>query len=254
MTSRTSASPKARVAFSTEYRTTIAPTTNSAISRCGHDWAHEADARTKERAAGISEEPLTAGGAARGVPLAFSRAAPHTAPQRATKNRDGYGFQMRHRRPAERRQVDPFQRAHPDRRGAGRQLSVLHHRAQCRRGRRARPASRRSGPDRRLQTDHSDAADLRRHRRPRARRLQGRRAWQSVPRQYPRMRRHRPCRALFRGWRRDACRGRRRSDPRHRDDRDRADARRSRKPRETRRRAGEEGEGRRQGSRKNFSI
>ncbi|WP_424363825.1 DUF933 domain-containing protein [Methylocystis parvus] len=61
------------------------------------------------------------------------------------------------------------------------------------------------------------------------------------------MRRHRPCRALLRGWRRDPCRGRRRSDPRHRDDRDRADARRSRKPRKARRAAREEGQGRRQG-------
>ena len=48
------------------------------------------------------------------------------------------GLQMRHRRPAECRQVDPLQRADPDRGGAGGELSVLHHRAQCRRRRRAR--------------------------------------------------------------------------------------------------------------------
>ncbi len=42
---------------------------------------------------------------------------------------------MRHRRPAQCRQVDPVQRADADRGGPGRQLSLLHHRAQCRRRR-----------------------------------------------------------------------------------------------------------------------
>ena len=45
-----------------------------------------------------------------------------------------------------------------------------------------------------------------------------------------------------------------RSDPRHRDDRDRTDAGRSRQPRKARRRAGEEGQGRRQGSQGARSI
>ena len=88
--------------------------------------------------------------------------------------------------------------------------------------------------DRRLQGDHPDAADLRRHRRPGARRLQGRGARQPVSRQHPRVRRHRPCRALFRGRRRHPCRGPDRSALRHRDDRDRIDARRSRQPRAAR--------------------
>ena len=49
---------------------------------------------------------------------------------------------MRHRRPAECRQVDAVQRADADRGGAGGELSVLHHRAECRRGRGARSAAR----------------------------------------------------------------------------------------------------------------
>ena len=56
-----------------------------------------------------------------------------------------HGLQMRHRRPAERRQVHPLQRADADGGGAGGQLSVLHHRAQRRRRRRARPAARQAG-------------------------------------------------------------------------------------------------------------
>ena len=59
------------------------------------------------------------------------------------------GFKMRHRRPAERRQVDPVQRADPDGGGAGGELSVLHHRAERRRRGRARRAARRAGRDRR---------------------------------------------------------------------------------------------------------
>ena len=47
---------------------------------------------------------------------------------------------MRHRRPAECRQVDALQCAHADRGGAGGQLPVLHHRAEC----------RQRGPDPRL--------------------------------------------------------------------------------------------------------
>ena len=92
-------------------------------------------------------------------------------------------------------------------------------------------ASRRPGRNRRLEGDHPDPAHLRRHRRPRARRLEGRGARQPVPRQHPRMRRDRPCRALLRGRRRHPCRGPHRSAVRHRHDRDRADARRPRKPR-----------------------
>ena len=52
---------------------------------------------------------------------------------------DSHGFQARHRRPAQRRQVHPFQRVDADGGGGGGQLSVLHDRAQRRRGRRADP-------------------------------------------------------------------------------------------------------------------
>jgi hypothetical protein len=57
-----------------------------------------------------------------------------------------HGLQMRHRRAAECRQVDPLQRADADRRGAGGELSVLHHRAERRRRRGARPAARQRSP------------------------------------------------------------------------------------------------------------
>ena len=56
-----------------------------------------------------------------------------------------HGLQMRHRRPAQRRQVHPLQRADADGGGGGRQLSLLHHRAQRRRRRRARRAPRQAG-------------------------------------------------------------------------------------------------------------
>ena len=108
------------------------------------------------------------------------------------------GLQMRHRRPAECRQVDAVQRADRDRGGAGRELSVLHHRAECRRGRGAGPAARRAGEARQVGRDHSDAAHLRRHRRAGEGRLAGRGARQPVPRQYPRGRRDRACGALLR--------------------------------------------------------
>ena len=83
---------------------------------------------------------------------------------------------------------------------------------------------------RQIGADRADPAHLRRHRRPRARRLEGRGARQPVPRQHPRGRRHRPCGALLRERRRHPCGGPHRPDRRHRDGRDRADARRSRQP------------------------
>src|SRR6516165_9802161 len=43
-----------------------------------------------------------------------------------------HGIQMRHRRPAECRQVDAPQRADRNGGGAGGELSVLHHRTECR--------------------------------------------------------------------------------------------------------------------------
>ena len=66
-----------------------------------------------------------------------------------------HGLQMRHRRPAQRRQVHPLQRADADGGGRGRQLSVLHHRAQRRRRRRARPAARQAGRDRQVRSRSS---------------------------------------------------------------------------------------------------
>ena len=109
-------------------------------------------------------------------------------------------------------------------------------------------AARPAGQAREVDRDHPDAADLRRHRRAGARRIEGRGARQPVPGQYPRGRRHRPCGALLRGRRRHPCREPDRSGRRHRDGRDRADARRPRQPGAARRCAGEEGEGQRQGS------
>ena len=53
-------------------------------------------------------------------------------------------LQVRHRRPAQRRQVHPLQRAHQGRH-RGRELPVLHHRAQRRRRRGARPAAGAAG-------------------------------------------------------------------------------------------------------------
>ena len=63
------------------------------------------------------------------------------------------GFQLRHRRPAQCRQIDPVQRADRHRRGAGGELSVLHHRAECRPRRRARSAAGRAGGDRQVGQD-----------------------------------------------------------------------------------------------------
>ena len=105
------------------------------------------------------------------------------------------------------------------------------------------PAAGRAGEDRQVGADRPDAADLRGHRRPGARRLQGRGPRQPVPGQHPRGRRRRPCGALLRGRRRHPCRGPRRSARRHRDDRDRADARRPRQPGKARRCADKKAKG-----------
>jgi EmrB/QacA subfamily drug resistance transporter len=125
-----------------------------------------------------------------------------------------YGFPLRHRRASERRQVDALQRSDRDRRGAGGELSVLHDRAECRPGRRARSAARQDRGDRQVGAGDRDPARVRRHRRPGARRLEGRGARQPVPRQHPRGRRDRPCAALLRRRRRHPCRGPDRSDRR----------------------------------------
>ena len=57
------------------------------------------------------------------------------------KKEENNGIQMRHRRIAQCRQIHAVQRADPDGGGAGGELSVLHHRAQCRRGGGARSAA-----------------------------------------------------------------------------------------------------------------
>src|SRR5215475_15383694 len=52
-----------------------------------------------------------------------------------------------HRRSAERRKIHALQRADADPQGGGRELSVLHDRAERRRGDGARPEARASGED-----------------------------------------------------------------------------------------------------------
>ena len=95
--------------------------------------------------------------------------------------------------------------------------------------------------------DHSDADHLRRYRRAGPRRVEGRGSRQPVPRHHPRGRRHRTRGALLRRSRRHPRRRQDRPDRRHRHDRDRADACRSRQPGKARRQPGEEGEGQRRG-------
>ena len=154
---------------------------------------------------------------------------------------------MRYRRPAQCRQVDAVQCADRDGGGAGGELSVLHHRAQCRRGRGARSAARQTGRDRQIGADHPDAIDLRGYRRAGARRLEGRGPRQPVPRHHPRGRCGGACGALFRGFRHHPCRGQDRAAVRHRDHRDRADAGRPRQPGKARRQPRQESQGQRQG-------
>ena len=98
---------------------------------------------------------------------------------------------MRDRRPAQRRQVHAVQRADQGRHRGG-ELSVLHHRAQRRHRRGARPAPGGAGGDRQA-AEACMPADrrVRRHRRAGRRRIEGRRPGQPVPRQHPRDRRHR---------------------------------------------------------------
>ena len=154
---------------------------------------------------------------------------------------------MRYRRVAQCRQVDAVQCADRDGGGAGGELSVLHHRAECRRGRGARSQARQTGGDRQIRPDHPDPADLRRYRGPGARRLEGRGPRQPVSRHHPRGRRGRPCGALLRGFRHHPCRRQDRATGRYRDHRDRTDAGRSRQPGKARRQPHQEGQGQRQG-------
>ena len=79
-------------------------------------------------------------------------------------------------------------------------------------------------------------------------RHQGRRPGQPVPRQHPRMRRHRLCAALLRGRQHHPRRQQGRSARRRRSGRDRADAGRSRKPRKALAGVEKKVRGQRQGS------
>jgi signal transduction histidine kinase/DNA-binding NarL/FixJ family response regulator len=112
--------------------------------------------------------------AASGLPRVLTPAAAHVTARTGHSGRGGRdGFQMRYRRAAQCRQVDTFQRPHAHRCRGGGELSILHHRAECRRRAGAgRPAGD-AGPHRRVEADHPDPADLRRHRRASARRLEG---------------------------------------------------------------------------------
>ena len=150
------------------------------------------------------------------------------------------GFQMRHRRPAQCRQVDALQRADRDRGGAGGELSVLHDRAERRRGRGARPAPRPAGRARevgrrscRRASTFVDIAGL----------VRGASKGEGLGNQF--LANIREVDAIAHVVRcfedDDVTHVEGRIDPvaRHRDGRDRADARRPRQPGAARRRAGE---------------
>ncbi len=158
------------------------------------------------------------------------------------------GLQMRHRRPAQCRQVDALQRADRDRGGAGGELSVLHHRAECRRGRGAGSAARHAGdgspksaqiiPTR---LTFVDIAGL----------VRGASKGEGLGNQFlANIREVDAIAHVVRCFEDDDVthvERQDRSDRRHRDHRDRADAGRSRQPGAARRHAGEEGQGQRQG-------
>ena len=128
---------------------------------------------------------------------------------------------MRHRGPAQRGQVHAFQRADQSRHRR-RELPLLHHRAQHRRGGGAGPAPGAAGRDREARARAARHRRVRRHRRPGGRCQPGRGPGQPVPGAHPRDRRHRQRGALLRGRQRHP-RGRQgRSDRRHRGDPDRA--------------------------------
>ncbi len=133
--------------------------------------------------------------------------------------------QMRHRRIAERRQVHAVQCA--DQGGnRRRELSVLHDRAERghRRGARSAPGDACGDPEARA--GDAGGRRVRRHRRARRRRVEGRGTRQPVPREHPRDRCDRARRPLLRGRQRRA-RGRQdQSDLGHRDDQHRTGARR----------------------------
>ena len=135
----------------------------------------------------------------------------------------------RHRRAAQRREVDAVQRPDQERR-ARRELPLRDDRAQRRGRRRARSAAGRARQDPCLGEADPRHRVLRRHRRHRARRVRGRGPGQQVPRQHPRERRDLPG---DQGVPRSQRRARRRpglAQGRHRDHQHRADPRRSCRP------------------------
>ena len=156
----------------------------------------------------------------------------------------------RHRRPAQRREVDALQRPDQERR-ARRELPVRHDRAQRRRRRRPRPAARGArgkihGSARLLPATVSfvDIAGIVRGA------SRGRGAGQQVPREHPRERRDLPGDPRVPRPQRRARRRRGLAEGRHRDDQHRADPRRPADHREGAAAAGEgvaAGQGQEQG-------
>src|SRR3989338_6656633 len=118
----------------------------------------------------------------------------------------------RNRRIAERRQVDPVQRADPNV-GAGGELSVLHDRPERRRRDRAGRAAEPAGRDRDPEGRDPDGDPVRGHRGPRGGLAQSRGTRQQVSLPYPRGRRDRARGAVFRGQAGGPCRVDRRSGP-----------------------------------------
>jgi len=128
---------------------------------------------------------------------------------------------VRHRRFAQRRQIHPLQR--PDAgRHRGRELPLLHHRAQRRRGRGARRAPAAAGGHRQARAHRAGDRRIRGHRRSGGRCQPRRGLGQPVSGPHPRDRRPGQRGALLRRPERDPRRRPRRSGGRHRSHPDRA--------------------------------
>ena len=89
--------------------------------------------------------------------LALSRRRPDE-PKTSRRSGPDDGFQLRHRRPAQCRQVDPVQCPDADRRGAGGELSRSAPSSRMSARRRARCAAGQARRHRQIGEDHSDAA------------------------------------------------------------------------------------------------
>ena len=136
---------------------------------------------------------------------------------------------MRHRRPAQRRQIDAFNALTKAGIAAENypfctiEPNVGHRRS-------AGSAARQAGGAGKAGKNRSGRRRVRRHRGTGRRRVEGRRPRQPVPGDHPRDRRDRARRALLRGRQRGARRGQSRSGRRHRDDQHRACAGRTSRP------------------------